>query len=596
VSIRLSSFRYLPKTADGWETPKLDFGALFTVLEGPNGSGKTPIMEGIYLALGHELELPPAITEHCSAAQLVLLAGNRPVTLTRYLDSTFRCEIEDEEGKRFIAQAEYARWFTKLLGGESRTVTNKQDKAAELYANVVIPAFAVDQDHGWNTDYYVPRGRDFIKNQRQEVIRFLMGIQPRHPFRTRTDYDEAKEAADKADRAVDLQRYIVDRLRTNGDLRDDEEPALLTRRAQLQAELNANSQTIEAIRDLTSFVERDIARLEAERDGLRSTASGLSRQKGQLSLVLSELDGEIEILGANVDATEILRHFCGRTECALFANSAQSYGRSLLYLKDQMKDLRTSADELGRSEATVEEKITLLEQAIAQKNADRDSRVAASPQAQLMAKLDALTKEVVAIELRLASLHQYVAERAKFEKLLDRRTQAHEAVEALKPKGVRGDIGSVEEVRQQLAESMQHWLQALRTQNVTTAGFDEDFVVQIDGRKFASDTHHSGSTRARIVLSFHAALLEVALTRGGNHPGWLLLDAPQQHELSQDDFESYAERLKMLADRYPGRVQVVFSVANRKLQIEVTDEIWVPEYMNEKGEPRFLGPVLRPTQ
>jgi predicted nuclease with TOPRIM domain len=593
VSIRLSSFRYLPKATGGWETPKLDFGALFTVLEGPNGSGKTPIMEGLYLALGHGLELPPAITDHCSAAQVTLVRDSQPITITRFLDSAFRCQIEDEDGARFITQAEYARWFTKLLGGEFRTLTNKHDKAAELYANVVIPAFAVDQDHGWSTDYYVPRGRDFLKNQRQEVIRFLMGLQPRHPFRTRTDYEEAKVTADKVDREVDLQRYAVDRLRISGEFRENEEPELLTRRAQLQAELNANSQTIEAIRDLTSFVERDVARLESERDALRSKASSLSRQKGQLSLVLSELDGEIEILGANVDATEILRHFCGRAECALFANSAQSYGRSLLYLKDQMKDLRTSADDLSRSEASVAEKVTSLEQAIAQKNAERNARVASSPQAQLMTKLDVLTKDVVAIELRLANLHQYVAERAKFERLLDRRTQAHEAVEALKPKGQRGDVGSAEEVRQQLAESMQQWLQILRTQNVSAVAFDEDFVVQIDGGKFAADTHHGGSTRARIVLAFHAALLDVALTRGGNHPGWLLLDAPRQHELDQEDFNAYADRLKMLGDRYPGRVQIVFSVANLKTQIEVTDELWVPHFTNDKNEPRFLGPPAK---
>jgi hypothetical protein len=579
VSTRLSSFRYVPKPIGGWETRNLDFGALFTVLEGSNGSGKTPIMKGIMVALGHELELPPDITDHCSAAQIRLIAGGKPVTITRYLDAAFRCHIEDESGPRLITQVEYARWFTNVvLDADARTLTNKQEKPTELYANVVIPAFAVDQDHGWDTDYYVPRGRDFIRNQRQEVIRFLMGIQPRHPFRTRTDFDEAKEAAEKADRAVELQHFVVERLRTNSDLHDDEEPQLLARRTELQSELNANSQAIEAIRDLTSFIERDLARLEADRDALRATARGLSRQKGQLSLVLSELDGEIEILGANVDATEILRHFCGRAECALFANSAQSYGRSLLYLKDQMKDLRTSAEDLSRSETTVAEKMMLIEQAIGAKKGERDARVAASPQAQLSSKLDAITKELVAIELRLA-------------KLLDRRTQAHEAVEALKPKGVRGDIGSVEEVRQQLAQSMDQWLEALRTQNTGSAGFDEDFVVQIDDRKFSTDTHHSGSTRTRIILAFHAALLEVALMRGGNHPGWLLLDAPQQHELSQNDFESYAERLKLLADRYPGRVQVVFSVANRKLQIEPTDELWLPEYTNEKGEARFLGPA-----
>lgn len=590
MSVRLDSFQYVAKASGGWETPLLHFGALFTVLEGLNGTGKTPVMKGIMQALGHEVELSPEITDHCSAAQLRLVIDGKPVTLTRFLGDPFRIQIHDENGTEQLTQAQYAGWFTKALGGEIRTVTNKQDKPAALYANVIIPAFAVDQDHGWDTDYYVPRYRDFIKNQRQEVIRFLMGIRPRHPFRTKTDFEEAKEAAEKADRAVDLQRYAVDRLRTSGDLRDEEEPELVSRRAALQAELAANSQTIEAIRDLTSFVERDIARLETERDTLRASASGLSRQRGQLSLVLSELDGEIEILGANVQATDILRQFCGRTDCSMFVNSAQSYGRSLLYLKDQMKDLRASADEIGRSEATVMERITLIEQAIAAKQAERDARVASSPQAQLMTKLDTLTKEIVAIELRLANLRQYISERAKFERLLDRRTQAHEAVEALRPKAIRGDTEAVEDVRQQLTESMQQWIQTLRTQNTRTAGFDDDFVVQIDGRKFATDTHHSGSTRLRIILAFHAALLEVALARGGNHPGWLILDAPRQHELNQEDFNAYAERLKILGDRYPGRVQIVFSVANLKTQIEVTDELWVPTYSNQQNEPRFLGP------
>ena len=61
---------------------------------------------------------------------------------------------------------------------------------------MIIPAFAVDQDHGWDTDYYVPRNRDFIKSQRQEVIRFLMGVQPRHPLRTKTDFEDAKSGGE----------------------------------------------------------------------------------------------------------------------------------------------------------------------------------------------------------------------------------------------------------------------------------------------------------------------------------------------------------------------------------------------------------------
>ena len=73
----------------------------------------------------------------------------------------------------------------------------------------------------------------------------------------------------------------------------------------------------------------------------------------------------------------------------------------------------------------------------------------------------------------------------------------------------------------------------------------------------------------------------------------MLFDAPKQHELDQRDFDAYAAELKILAERFPGRVQLVFSVADLKTHFEVTDEVWLPSYTNDDGELRFLGPVAR---
>ena len=73
-------------------------------------------------------------------------------------------------------------------------------------------------------------------------------------------------------------------------------------------------------------------------------------------------------------------------------------------------------------------------------------------------------------------------------------------------------------------------------------------------------------------------MLEVSLARGGNHPGWLLFDAPKQHELSQTDFDAYTERLQLIAAKHPGRVQVVFSVADLKTQFHPGDEVWMPSF------------------
>src|SRR5262245_41382245 len=100
-------------------------------------------MKGIMQALGHEIDLPPAIVSRCAAAQLRLVIDGAPVILTRFLGTTFRMRVEEGDiVTEFTDQASYARWFTKMLGGEIRTVTNKDDSAAELYANVIIPAFA----------------------------------------------------------------------------------------------------------------------------------------------------------------------------------------------------------------------------------------------------------------------------------------------------------------------------------------------------------------------------------------------------------------------------------------------------------------------
>ena len=70
MKVKLESFRYLPREPQNWGTRSLHFGDMITVVQGANGSGKTPIMKGIMQGLGHEVELPPAIEANCSAAEL----------------------------------------------------------------------------------------------------------------------------------------------------------------------------------------------------------------------------------------------------------------------------------------------------------------------------------------------------------------------------------------------------------------------------------------------------------------------------------------------------------------------------------------------
>ena len=218
MSARLESFQWLPAVADGWETPELPFGELFTAVQGANGSGKTPVMKGIMVALGHELDLPPEIRRHCESARLRLSVDGRSITLTRRTPQTrddFLLKVDDgEEIEEFTEPRVFAEWMVKLLGGVQRALTDKGGKPTEIYSNVLVPAFWVDQDSGWTTAYFVPPDRNFIRDQRQEVIRFLTGLPPRHPFRDKSEFERAKDDAEKAEKDVELQRYAVENLRT----------------------------------------------------------------------------------------------------------------------------------------------------------------------------------------------------------------------------------------------------------------------------------------------------------------------------------------------------------------------------------------------
>ena len=589
MSVRLESFEYLPRGAAGWGSRLLRFGDVFTAVQGANGTGKTPIMKGVVQGLGHEVELPPEVLKRCALPQTTIRVDGRALVLTRRLDSEFEIRVKDDGQERtYRDQAEYAR-FCDLFAGEPPTLTTKQKKPAALYLTVLTPAISVDQDHGWTTDYWPPPNRNFVQDQRQEAIRFLVGIPPRHPFRRRTEFEEAKEGLERVEKAIEMQRFIVDRLRAAERLSGEEEPQLTEQQQRLRSELEANSAAIEAIRSATARYDREIEALEARQRAVAARVESLQKQKRQLSLVFSELEGEEEILTANVQATDLLRQFCEREGCEMFATSERSFGRSLLFLKDQIRDLRASDSELGRDAEAVDEELVRVQTALDGKHEERARAIEASPQAEVIGKLNAVAKELVDVELRLAKVQQYVTEQKKFERLLDRREQVVVAVAEARPTGVRtADVAH--DAREMLSDAMQEWLMTLGTQNTKSARFNEDFTPFVDGAKFATTTHQSGSRRTRIVLACHAALLEVSLARGGNHPGWLLFDAPKQHELSQDDFDAYTQRLHMIAARYPGRVQVVFSVADLKTQLGAGDEVWQPGFRID-GEPRFLGPV-----
>jgi hypothetical protein len=599
MTTRLVAFAYEPRVGAGWETPVLEFGASLTAVSGENGSGKTPVMKGIMAALGHEVAIDPDILARCARARVALLVDGKPVKITRFLESAFLLEVSDGTSTTFFeTQAAFADKMLELLGIQQRELTTVGNEQTQIYVNLLYPLFWVDQDLGWTSLYATPGKRDFIRSQYTEMVRVLLGLPARHPFRSRDDYDKAKQRLAVVDKHVATQRALVQRLRAEADVNRRDEKNLLQSRDELKAELSLFESALEDVRSITRKQDEEIARLEERRTALLNQRFALAGRQQQLTLALNEIDGEVEVLAANEQATDLLKTFCGNAMCKLFQPQYESYGRTLLFLKDQMKDLKSVDSSLHREHESVSSRVTEMDAALEQARAERAQTVLQSPQSQVQGRVAAVTTKLVDVELLLSRIEQLSREEQRFERSLDEREQQAQAVENLKPRSERRNDGSAFDARHMLAKKMDEWLDVLSTPNLPRGVVvEEDFSLRIKGEIFGPDSSISGSTRTRVVLAFHAALLETALELGGNHPGWLLLDAPKQHELSQVDLNAYIGRLSDVARRHPGKVQTVFSIANTEapLPLREGDIEWKPS--NGVGrEAKYLWPTKQPTK
>jgi archaellum component FlaC len=588
---RLLSFRYSPRVIDGWSSPRNDFGKIITVVSGSNGSGKTPVMKGIMHALGHDISLPPDIVERCSETEVRVEREGSEYTFTRSLRDAFRLSVHStsEGTTEFVDEKGYSNWFMGFLGASTPRLTTKARAATDLYVSILFPMLWVDQDHGWTSTYWTPGNKDFVLDQRQEMVRFLLGLPERHPFRTRTDYDEGKTELARLQRTIELQRSIVEDLRRESQPQSASLDELTGRRAELQAQLRASETALGAMRSSTAHFDAEVRRLEEEKNLAETRLVSVNRHRVQLELALKQIDGEVEVLTANVQATDLLRQFCQSTDCKLFSWSEESYGRTLLFMKDQIKDLKATDSTLSQESNSLQQAVASRLNSLEAKHEERRTSFESSPARQIALSIDSITRALAETELQLARLGQYMREQERFEKLLVANEQLAEKVAQLRPKPGKRQSSAISDARALLGNRMDEWLTTLRIQNVKRGViFTEEWVPLVGGEPFTSTSHQSGSTRARVALAFHAALLEVALEMGGHHPGWLLLDAPKQHELDREDLRAYVDRLRSLDDKYPRRVQAILSIADTSLPLPSDTTVWRPTFGDSEGA-RYLG-------
>lgn len=144
---------------------------------------------------------------------------------------------------------------------------------------------------------------------------------------------------------------------------------------------------------------------------------------------------------------------------------------------------------------------------------------------------------------------------------------------------------NVSAATKKLAAATNRWLTILKANEGGAIGVDESLRLTVGDKPLSDTKGPSGSSRLRLILAYHAAMLEVALELGGSHPPWLLFDAPKQHELEPDDFAAYLVELRRV---FAGKnVQIVIS-SSTVISKESGDETWEPRFPGEK-HPWFLG-------
>jgi len=595
MSFALISLTLMPRGPNGWSSPRLVFGEFLTLVRGGNGSGKTPVMEAIAYALGNPTDLPAEVRSRCSEVVLgIRSADGTECEVARTTDRQYPATIRlGNTGAATVFEdaRAWSEWWLEFSGIPKRVLTSKSQQATHPYASTVLPFFWVDQDSGWN--YLYSPHEDFILKQEEEITRLLLGLAPRRVFRNRDALAAAKQAVNSLEELVDARRATLDSLRReSGFTFTGSVESLEAERAVVVERLRSLESAADAVRTGAREFDAVLDDTRAKRSAALRRAAYASEQKRQLERAAAEISGEAELLSHNVVAQQTFRQFCGRDDCGLFADTeASSYGRRLLYLGDQLKDLRSYAAGLETDIATSEREASSLADQISD---IEKMRAVALNRAGLESYLGAVqiaSKDLASLDIRIAKAREFLGQQRQFEALLQKLESARADVKELRPGGTPSDAAGVDAARSTYQALIRKWLGILDS-TVPNPIVGDNFAINIGPDTFTKKSPHSGSTRTRIVLALHAALLEASLSVGGCHPRVLLLDAPRQQEIAEKDLIAFVEGLRALRDEYRTQVQVVLAVVDFGITLGATDIEWAPTCIVD-GKPRYLGPVAQ---
>ena len=591
--MRLKSLRIEPLGEAGWESPLLEFGHRTTMLFAQNGSGKTPIIRALASALGFPNKFRNDILEKCKAVVLHAESEGRPLTIRRVIGATntaFYATIDfDDEQTEHHSERSFSIALFNLLGLKPPRLVSNKGGEAQPFISTLLPVFYLIQGYGYSAAYKSPN--PFIEDQFAEMVRFAFGLNPKHSYEVKKNLIEEKGALEAQTRKIVAAQRVLEYQSRGVDARDANQDLLLRTVEDLTQQIDALRASVDAKGTASSALSEMLRQKDVQIRAKQVELFELQNRVAGIETIRAEIDGEVKTLGLNEEARRVFTSFqeiCRMPNCGLFLGSTESYGKNLLYLKDQIKDLERNS---LRAEIRVEQ----LQERLGELGVERQALVdnldspTASGVDQLVTAVKALTKQLVDAQSELGRISALKDERSKLFELEKERDRIQDRIDGLTNTG-RAD-NDFKKLRLTLRELTVKWMQTLVTQNVST-NVDIDLNLRFTFGGETIETIGSGgtsSTTIRLVLAIHAALFEAYLSDKSRPFRFLILDTPKQEELHTADLAQYLKELEKMCEANNG--QIIFSSTEYDHPTGPKDKRWLPAYRGP-DKPMYLGKRL----
>jgi hypothetical protein len=585
--LRLKSLQIEPLGEAGWESPILEFGHRTTMLFAPNSSGKTPVIRALASALGFPNSFRNEILEKCKGVVLHAESEGKPLTIRRAFGATnndFYATIEfDGQLIEHHGQGSFSIALFRLLGLEPPRLVSNKGEEAQPYISTLLPVFYLIQGYGYSAAYRSPN--PFIEDQFAEMVRFAFGLNPKHSYDVKKNLIEEKSALEAQTRKIVSAQRVLEYQSRGVDAGDANQAVLLRTVEDLTQQIDALRVSVDAKGTASSTLSEMLRQKDVQIRARQVELFDLQNRVAGIETIRAEIDGEVKTLGLNEEARRVFTSFqeiCREPNCGLFLGSTESYGKNLLYLKDQIKDLERNS---LRAEIRVEQ----LQERIGELGVERQTLVdhlespTTSGVDQLVTAVKALTKQLVDAQSELGRISALKDERSKLFELEKERDRIQDRIDGLSNTG-RAD-NDFNKLRHTLRELTVKWMQTLVTQNVST-NIDIDLNLRF---KFGGDTLETiggGSTTIRLVLAIHAALLEAYLSDKSRPFRFLILDTPKQEELHTADLAQYLKELEKMCEA--NDAQLILSSTEYDHPTGAKDKRWLPAYRGP-DKPMYLG-------